>query len=84
MRGDAVGAGRDRNQRGAHRIRIAARPRVAKGGDVIDIDSEAQWWRFGHNGLALELEKRLENTPAVMRGLDPRIHLLEKNGLPGA
>ncbi len=42
MRGDAVGAGLDRGQRGAHRIRPLAAPRVAQGCDVIDIDSEAQ------------------------------------------
>ena len=42
MRGDAVGAGLDRDQRGAHRIGPLARPGVTQGGDVIDIDSEAQ------------------------------------------
>ena len=50
MRGDAVGAGLDRGQRGAHRIRPFAAPRVAQGGDVIDIDAEAQR-RNGHVGL---------------------------------
>ncbi len=39
--GYAVGARLDRDQRGAHRIGIAPGPRVTKGGDVIDIDSEA-------------------------------------------
>jgi hypothetical protein len=39
--GNAVGAGLDRDQRGAHRIGIAPGPRVANGRDVIDIDSEA-------------------------------------------
>ena len=42
MRGDAVGAGLDRGQRGAHRIRPLAAPRVAQGRDVIDIDAETE------------------------------------------
>jgi hypothetical protein len=46
MRGDAVGARLDRGQRGAHRIRPLACPRVAKGCDVIDIDAEAERKRF--------------------------------------
>jgi len=41
MRGDAVGAGGDRRQRRAHRIRPLASPRVAQGRDVIDVDSKA-------------------------------------------
>ena len=71
MRGDAVGAGLDRDKRRAHRIRPRARPRVAQGGDVIDIDSEAQ--RRSWHGLAAD-----DAGHDVMRGLDPRIHLLEK------
>ena len=42
MRGDAVGAGRDRELGRAHRIGMAPAARVADGGDVIDIDAEAQ------------------------------------------
>ena len=41
MRGDAVGAGLDRSQRGAHRVRPLTAPRVAQGCDVIDVDAEA-------------------------------------------
>jgi hypothetical protein len=55
MRRDAIGASRDRGERRAYRIGIAARPRIAKGGDVIDIDTKTQW-RSGHAGLtAFEL-----------------------------
>ena len=50
MRGDAVGAGLDRGQRRAHRIGPLAAPRVAQGGDVIDIDAEAQRRSVGHCG----------------------------------
>ena len=42
MRGDAVGAGRLRQQRGAHRIGIVAAARIAHGRDMIDIDAEAE------------------------------------------
>ena len=42
MRGDAVGAGRDRELGRAHRIGMAPAARVADGGDVIDIDAEAK------------------------------------------
>ena len=52
VRGDAIGASLDRQQRGAHRIGPLARPRVTKGGDVIDIDSETQRRSFRHSGLA--------------------------------
>jgi hypothetical protein len=48
MRGDAVGAGLDRDQRRAHRIGTLARPRIAQGGDVIDIYAEAERRSFGH------------------------------------
>ena len=42
MRGDAVGAGGDRELGRAHRIGMAPAARVADGGDVVDIDAEAQ------------------------------------------
>ena len=42
VRGDAVGAGLDREVRGAQRIGMAAAARVADGGDVVDVDAEAQ------------------------------------------
>ena len=42
MRGDAVGAGLDRDQRGAHRIGMSAAARVAQGRDVVDVDAKAQ------------------------------------------
>src|SRR5882757_6307193 len=52
MRGDAVGAGLDRGQRGAHRIGPRSRPCITQGSDVIDIDPEAQRRSFWHGGLA--------------------------------
>ncbi len=42
VRGDAVGAGFDRELRRAHRIRMPSAARVADGGDVIDVDAEAK------------------------------------------
>ena len=42
MRGDAVAAGGDRELGGAHRIGMAPAARVADGGDVIDVDAEAE------------------------------------------
>src|SRR5258705_13869072 len=59
MGGDAVGSGFDRDQCRAHRIGPLACPRVAKGGDVIDIDSEAQRRSFWHTGLADKFRERL-------------------------
>ena len=41
VRGDAVGAGNNRELGGTHRIGMATAAGVADGGDVIDIDSEA-------------------------------------------
>ena len=40
MRGDAVGAGSDRELGRAHRIGMAPAARIADGGDVIDVDAE--------------------------------------------
>ena len=45
MRGDAVGAGLDRGQRGAHRIRPLAAPRVAQGGAFSRAMSLSRMWR---------------------------------------
>src|SRR4051812_38467062 len=45
MRGNAVGAGFLRQQRGAHRIGIVAAARIAHRGDMIDVDAEAE---LGH------------------------------------
>ena len=42
MRRDAVGAGLDRDLRGAYGIGMAAAARVADGRDVVDIDAEAE------------------------------------------
>ena len=42
MRGDAVGAGSDRDLGGLHRIGMLAAARIAHGGDVIDVDAEAE------------------------------------------
>ena len=47
MRGDAVAAGRDRELGRAHRIGMPPAARIADGGDVVDIDAEAQAGR-GH------------------------------------
>jgi hypothetical protein len=40
MRGDAVGAGGNRDLGGPHRIGVMAAARVAHGRDVIDVDAE--------------------------------------------
>ena len=42
MRGDAVGAGFDREQRRAHGIGDRAAARVADGRDMIDVDAEPE------------------------------------------
>ncbi len=42
MRGDAVGAGRDRELGRAHRIGMPPAARVADGRDVVDVDAEAK------------------------------------------
>ena len=42
MRGDAVGARLHGEVRGAQRIGMAPAARVADGGDVVDVDAEAQ------------------------------------------
>jgi hypothetical protein len=48
MRRDAVGAGRDGELRGLHRIRMPAAARVTDGGDVVDIDAKAQMRNSRH------------------------------------
>ena len=48
MGGDAVGAGGDRDLGGLHRIGMPAAARVAHGGDVIDVDAEADGSDGGH------------------------------------
>jgi hypothetical protein len=40
VRGNSVGASRNRRKRYSHHIRPIATARVSDGGDVIDIDSE--------------------------------------------
>ena len=42
MRGDAIGAGRDRDLGGLHRIGMRATARVADGRNVIDVHTEAK------------------------------------------
>jgi hypothetical protein len=42
MRGDAVGAGLDRNLRRTHGIRMPPAAGVADGGDVVNIDAETK------------------------------------------
>ena len=52
MRGDAVGAGRDRDLGGLHRIGMAPAARIAHGGDVVDVDAEANGSGIrSHDGL---------------------------------
>ena len=41
MRGDAVGAGRERDLGGLHRVGMLAAARVTHGGDMVDVDAEA-------------------------------------------
>ncbi len=41
MRGDAVGAGGDRDLGGLHRIGMPPAARIAHGRDVIDVDAKA-------------------------------------------
>ena len=41
MRGDAIGAGRDRELCRAHRIGMAAAARIADGRDMVDVHAEA-------------------------------------------
>ena len=48
MRGDAVGAGGDRDLGRLHRIGMPAAARVAHGGDVVDVDAEADGRRSRH------------------------------------
>ena len=48
MRGDAVGAGRDRDLGGLHRIGMLATARVTHGRDVVDVDAEADGSGSGH------------------------------------
>ena len=48
MRGDAVGAGGNRDLGGFHRIGMPPAARVAHGRDVIDVDAEADGRKSGH------------------------------------
>jgi hypothetical protein len=48
MGGDAVGAGLGGHARGAHRIGMPPAARVADGGDVVDVDAEAERTLFDH------------------------------------
>ena len=63
VRGDAIGAGLDGQMGGAQRIGMAATARVADGGDVIDVDAEAQvrgWQRRCFSGCHGSLAGHLE------------------------
>ena len=51
MRGDAVGAGRDRDLRRLEGIGMPPAARIAHGGDVIDIDAEADGKKRAHGNL---------------------------------
>src|SRR5260370_19903552 len=61
MGGEGVGAGLDRQQGRPQRIGPRAAPCVAKGGDVIDIDSETQRRSVYHSGLADKFRRRSDN-----------------------
>ena len=52
MRGDAVGAGGDRDLGRLHRIGMPAAARVAHGRDMVDVDAEADGMmrRHRHSG----------------------------------
>src|SRR5579883_701713 len=67
MRGDAVGACLDREQRGANRIGALAAPRVTQGGDVIDIDAEAQ-------RKSRHVKTRRKRSGSAVHALDPGDH----------
>jgi hypothetical protein len=54
MRGDAVGAGLDRDLRRAHRIGPLPAPSITQGGDVVDIDAKTQRSSFGHFELLMD------------------------------
>ncbi len=49
MRGDAVSPRRHRDLRGLQGIGMPATARVADGGDVIDVDAQAEFWMHGHD-----------------------------------
>jgi hypothetical protein len=49
MRGDAVGARIDRDQRRAHGIGVSPAARIADGRDMVDIDAEAEVSRRWHD-----------------------------------
>jgi hypothetical protein len=54
MRGDAVGAGRNRDLGGLDRIGMPPSPRVTHGRDVVDVDAEADGGRVrGHEIVSL-------------------------------
>src|SRR5262249_14998288 len=42
MRGDAVGAGFDRNLRRMRGVRVSSAARIADGGDMVDVDAETK------------------------------------------
>ena len=50
MRGDAVGPGEHGHMGGPDRVRMDAAPGIPHGGDVIDIDAEAEG-RSVHKGV---------------------------------
>ena len=46
--GDPVGAGRDRDLGGAHRVGMAPAARIAQRCDMIDVDAEAEGMNLRH------------------------------------
>jgi hypothetical protein len=48
MRGNAVGAGRNRDFRGLDGVGMTPAPRVPHGGDVVDVDAKTNGWMHSH------------------------------------
>ena len=63
VRGDAVGAGRDRDLGGLDRIGMLAAARVTDGGDMVDVDAEAEEERSRRSAGCLR-EAQLSRSPA--------------------
>ena len=59
VRGDAVGAGLQREMRGAQRVGMASAARVADGGHVIDVHAQAQ---MGKRARLTHAETKPEKT----------------------
>src|SRR5262245_20149170 len=62
MRGDAVGAGRDRDLRRTHGVRVPTAARVADGRDVIDVGAEAKVGKSRHDLNSVRQSAAIELT----------------------